>query len=87
MVDAMPRQGSPNENDRYLSQLSGQITWLRELIVVMVGQDRDTRRQSELLFEMLRALKAAKLARTLHRPMPAKDVATLAVASRREAAS
>ena len=87
MVDAMHRQGSPDENDRYLSQLSGQITWLRELIVIMVGQDRDTRRQSELLFEMLRALKAAKLAHALHRPMPAQDVAALAVASRREAAS
>lgn len=86
-MDARPQQGSPDENDRYLSQLSGQITWLRELIVVMVGQERDTRRQSELLFEMLRALKAAKLASARHRSMPAQDVAGLAVVSRPEATS
>ena len=82
MFEGRPQESLLNADDRYLSQLSGQITWLRELIVVMVEQDRDTRRQSELLFEMLRTLRAAKLGRTRSRPEPAQEARTAAATSR-----
>jgi glutaredoxin 2 len=78
------QQESPFEvDDRYVSQLAAQISHLRELIVVMVDQNKDTRRQSELLFAMLRELKAAKLMRALGaRPADAQaDHARAAVAA------
>jgi glutaredoxin 2 len=78
------QQESPFEvHDRYVSQLAAQISHLRELIVVMVDQNKDTRRQSELLFAMLRELKAAKLMRA-HGARPADaqaDHARAAVAA------
>ena len=61
MLESTPQEGSSGGDDHHVSLLSEQITLLRELIVVMVAQDRDTRHQSEKLFVMLRELRAAKL--------------------------
>jgi hypothetical protein len=47
--------------------LAERITALKERIVLMVHDGLQTREQSELLFSLLRALKAAK-AGTMHRP-------------------
>lgn len=78
MSAATPQESMPVADDGQISALSEQITHLRELIVVMVDLDRDTRRQSELLLGLLRQLKAAKLARCLARDMQAQDVASCA---------
>lgn len=64
MCEGMPQEAS-DAGDGRVRQLSERITHLRELIVVMVAQDRDTRRQSEKLFIMLRELRAAKLMSSL----------------------
>ena len=61
MCEGTPLEASSDAEDFQVSQLSERITLLREQIVVMVAQDRDTRRQSEKLFVMLRELRAAKL--------------------------
>jgi hypothetical protein len=87
MFEVRPQESGLNADDRSLSQLSEQIGCLRELIVVMVDQGRDTRRQSELLFEMLRALRAAKLARARSGTGPAHEAIAPATASRPRAHS
>ena len=46
--------------DRYIVELEGRINALRERIVTMVAEGRDTKNQSELLFDMLKALGAVK---------------------------
>lgn len=61
MLERTPQQSSSDDDDYHVNLLSEQITLLRELIVVMVAQDRDTRHQSEKLFVMLRDFRAAKL--------------------------
>jgi hypothetical protein len=48
---------------RYISELSERITTLRERIIIMVEEGQETRSQSELLFEMIRVLKATKALR------------------------
>lgn len=63
MFESAQQESTFDVDDRYVSQLAMQISHLRDLIVVMVDQDRDTRRQSELLFAMLRELQTAKLMR------------------------
>jgi hypothetical protein len=63
MFERTPQETSLVFDDHYVSQLSGRITHLRELIMVMVDQDKDTRRQSELLFTLLRQLRTAKMLR------------------------
>nr|WP_314626128.1 hypothetical protein [uncultured Noviherbaspirillum sp.] len=63
MCEEMPQEASAAD-DSHVRQLSERITYLRELIVVMVAQERDTRRQSEKLFFMLRELRTAKLMRS-----------------------
>jgi len=63
MFERTPQETSLESDDHYVSQLSERITYLRELIIVMVAQDNDTRRQSELLFTLLRQLRTARLLR------------------------
>jgi hypothetical protein len=46
--------------DRYIVELEGRINTLRERILTMVAEGRDTKNQSELLFDMLKALEAVK---------------------------
>ena len=46
--------------DRYIVELEGRIKALRERILTMVAEGRETKNQSELLFDMLRALEAVK---------------------------
>jgi hypothetical protein len=46
--------------DRYIVELEGRISALRERILTMVAEGRDTKNQSELLFDMLNALEAVK---------------------------
>jgi len=46
--------------DRYIVELEGRIQALRERILAMVAEGRDTKNQSELLFDMLKALEAVK---------------------------
>ena len=65
MHESTPQEDSSGDDDDQVNLLSEQITLLRELIVVMVAQDRDTRHQSEKLFVMLRELRATKLMCTL----------------------
>jgi hypothetical protein len=60
MCEGMPQEAS-DADDSHVRQLSERITHLRELIIVMVAQDRDTRRQSEKLFILLQELRAAKI--------------------------
>lgn len=61
MLEGTPQEGSSGKDDSHVALLSEQITLLRELIIVMVAQDRDTRHQSEKLFVMLREFRDAKL--------------------------
>jgi hypothetical protein len=75
------QESMPVVDDGQISALSEQITHLRELIVAMVDLDRDTRRQSELLFRLLREFRAAKLARCAAQDMQARKVASLPGAS------
>jgi hypothetical protein len=63
MFERTPQETSLEFDDRYVSQLAERISHLRELIIVMVDQDKDTRRQSELLFMLLGQLKTAKMLR------------------------
>lgn len=70
MLESTPQEGSSGEDDSHVSLLSEQITLLRELIIVMVAQDRDTRHQSEKLFVMLREFRAAKLTCALRAKRP-----------------
>lgn len=81
MFAGTPRESLPVADDGHISALSEQITHLRELIIAMVDLDRDTRRQSELLFGLLREFKAAKLARCPAQDMLARDIAFLPGAS------
>jgi len=60
MFERTPQETSLESDDHHVSQLSARITYLRELIVVMVDQDKDTRRQSELLFTLLRQLRTVR---------------------------
>ena len=60
MFERTPQQNSSIEDDQYVKLLSRSITSLRELIVLMVEHDRETRRLSELLCIMLRQYKAAR---------------------------
>jgi hypothetical protein len=46
--------------DRYIVELEGRINALRERILTMVAEGQDTKNQSELLFDMLKALEAVK---------------------------
>ena len=52
---AMPSRPQPD-----IADLAEQITALRERIVMMVYEGKPTRGQSELLFRLLAALRAAK---------------------------
>lgn len=81
MSAGTPQESMPVADDGQIGALSEQITHLRELIVVMVDLDRDTRRQSELLLGLLRELRAAKLARCAAQDMQEQDVASLPGAS------
>ena len=90
MCEGTPLEAPSDAEDFQVHQLSERITLLRELIVVMVAQDRDTRRQSEKLFVMLRQLRAAKLMSALRSPDDApqdeqgEPVQSVSVANRRQ---
>jgi len=46
--------------DRYIDMLKKRLDTLRELIITMVAEGRDTKTQSELLFAMLHTMKSLK---------------------------
>ncbi len=70
MVAGTPQGSALAVDDGQIGELSERITHLRELIIVMVDLNRDTRRQSELLFRLLREFRAGKLARSAAPDVP-----------------
>lgn len=60
MFESMPQEAS-HDDDQHVRELSERNGRLRDLIIILVERDKDTRRHSEKLFGMLRELRAAKL--------------------------